>query len=328
MIRIYHGDALERLRGMADGSVNCIVTSPPYWGLRDYGHPDQLGLEPTPGEYVDKLVTIFREARRVLADDGTLWLNLGDSYNGRSANRTGQNGYNDGRANRDKRYSVGGVEYLKPKDLVGMPWRVAFALQADGWWLRQDIIWHKPNPMPESVPDRCTKAHEYVFLMSKSERYHYAYEDVVEPAEHAGDIVLLGVKSFSRGQASGAGVAPSGNGKLNQYEVGHTRNRRSVWKIATQPYRGAHFAVMPPALIEPCILAGCPKAGTVLDPFGGAGTVGLVADRLGRNAVLIELNDRYCWLARNRIQEDAPMFTRVEVDWLNDYAPDVAWPAA
>jgi DNA modification methylase len=197
---------------------------------------------------------------------------------------------------------------MKDKDLLGIPWMVAFALRADGWWLRQDIIWHKPNPMPESVTDRCTKAHEYVFLLTKSARYFYDAAAIAEDAIHAGQEVTLGEKSLSRGQASGAGVKASGNGLAASVTVGATRNARSVWPIATQPYSGAHFATMPPALAERCIKAGSKPGDMVLDPFGGAGTTGLVADRLGRSATLIELNPEYARLARERITADAPLF--------------------
>lgn len=276
MIRIIEGDCIERLKAMPEKSVNTCVTSPPYFGLRDYGHDGQIGLEPTPDEYVAKMVEIFREVKRVLRDDGTLWLNLGDSYNGAAANRTGQNGYDDGRQNRSKRFSAGGIIGLKPKNLIGIPWRVAFALQSDGWNLRQDIIWHKPNPMPESVRDRCTKAHEYIFLLSKSERYYFDSESIKEPVA--------------------ASVA----------RTEETRNRRSVWTVTTKPFKGAHFATFPPDLIEPCILAGCPEGGTVLDPFGGSGTTGLVAKEHGRQAILIELNPEYAEMARQRIKQAQP----------------------
>jgi DNA modification methylase len=379
-IRILTGDCREVLRELADESVHCIVTSPPYWGLRDYGTAtweggepgcthsarrlsdfegvatdarsrdrivaqdckcgarridSQLGLEPTYAEYVERMVEVFREVRRVLRGDGTVWLNLGDSY---SSNGRANYGFTDPNSKQATHSAIKSVprreqpSELKAKDLVGIPWRVAFALQADGWYLRQDIIWSKPNPMPESVRDRCTKAHEYIFLLSKSERYYY--------------------------DATG-------------------RNKRSVWKIATHPFPEAHFATFPPALIEPCILAGCPEKccakcgapwvrntesgettgkgskpgkpahltpqgylregksrcgdaikitlnwsppcscnastvpGAVLDPFGGAGTTGLVADRLGRNAILIELNPEYAGMAQRRIQGDAGLFADV-----------------
>lgn len=307
--RILVGDCLDVLKTLDDGSVQCCVTSPPYWGLRDYGHGDQLGLESTPEEYVAKMVEVFREVRRVLRDDGTLWLNLGDSYNGVGRGTMANGLQIAARATKQRT-----VTALKPKDLVGIPWRVAFALQADGWWLRQDIIWHKPNPMPESVRDRCTKAHEYVFLLSKSERYHYDADAVAEAAIHAGRVVeydgtqkMCGVDETRRRTTIG------GPGGSQSVTVGDTRNRRSVWSISTKPYSEAHFATFPPELPDACIRAGCPEGGTVLDPFGGAGTTGLVADRLKRNAILIELNPEYAKLAERRIYGDAPLFADVEV---------------
>ena len=324
---IKEGDCVEILRSMDDRSVNCCVTSPPYWGLRDYGTArwdggdaecdhieglrkstykttdknrdakaaelfgtqyrdtcgkcgarrvdDQLGLESTPDEYVAKMVEVFREVRRVLRDDGTLWLNLGDSYSGVGKSGGGSQG---------NRWEAIGAESdegkgtwkpptpgLKHKDLVGIPWRVAFALQADGWYLRQDIIWHKPNPMPESVRDRCTKGHEYLFLLAKSERYYCDMSGVREMAVDGG-----------------------------------ARNRRSVWTVTTRPFKGAHFAVFPPKLIEPCVIAGCPEGGTVLEPFAGSGTTGCVSLEHGRNFVGIELNPEYAEMARKRIKSVVP----------------------
>jgi DNA modification methylase len=248
---------------------------------------------------------VFRCVRDVLADDGTLWLNLGDSY--------GQNWRGGGVSTASqKQISNRGTPAfmatekpsypgVKPKDLIGIPWRVAFALQADGWYLRQDIIWHKPNPMPESVRDRCTKAHEYIFLMSKSERYFFDSEAMKEPATHAGKRVTLGEKSFSKGQANGAGVAASGNGLADFYDVPATRNRRSVWTVATKPYRGAHFATFSPDLIEPCILAGSRPDDIVLDPFMGSGTTAQVAIQHGRQYLGCELNPEYKALQDVRI---------------------------
>ena len=300
---IIHGDCLEVMADMPDNSVNCCVTSPPYWGLRDYGHDGQIGLEQTPEEYVAKMVDVFREVRRVLRTDGNCYINLGDSYASggtkttgrndagrRSVNGfTGSNGYDDAGG----RTASGKTPNLKPKDLVGVPWRVAFALQADGWWLRQDIIWHKPNPMPESVKDRCTKSHEYMFHMTKSARYWYDAEAVKEALQtppHA-----------------------PGNKKLDASRNDHdqmqkvwgedgTRNRRSVWTVATKPYGGAHFATFPPKLIEPCILAGCPRGGVVLDPFAGSGTTLAVALQHGRQAIGIELNAEYIRLIEKRLE--------------------------
>lgn len=296
--RIIEGDCIEGMRTLADGSVNCVVTSPPYFGLRDYGHDGQIGLEASPDAFVAKLVEVFREVRRVLRDDGTLWLNLGDSY-AASSNTGGTNSI-QGSAKRMGAMTTKGHSIpvgLKPKDLVGIPWRVAFALQADGWYLRQDIIWHKPNPMPESVRDRCTKAHEYVFLLSKSERYFFDAEAMKEPSaqpERAGKLE----RSFSTGKPDAVLRQDVGRAVMRT----ETRNRRSVWTVATRPYKGAHFATFPPDLIRPCILAGCPKAGTVLDPFGGSGTTALVALEEGRKAVLCELNTDYIALAHKRLE--------------------------
>ena len=284
--RVLVGDVRQRLAELPDCSVQTCVTSPPYWGLRDYGHDGQIGLEQTPDEYVAELVEVFREVRRVLADDGTLWLNLGDSYNGAAPNRSGQHG---------------GVAGLKPKDLVGIPWRVAFALQADGWWLRQDIIWSKPNPMPESVTDRCTKAHEYVFLLTKSARYFY---DSVAISEIGAGRLDLGRMKYE-GRTNPGGWADNGR----RDEAG--RNKRSVWTIATKPYGGAHFAVMPEALAEPCILAGSRLGDLVLDPFTGSGTVGVVALRHDRDFIGTELNPEYAALAEARIYEDGPLMNAV-----------------
>ena len=295
MIQILTGDCRDVLKTLPDASVNCCVTSPPYFNLRDYGHDGQIGLEPTPDEFVQALVGVFREVRRVLRDDGTLWLNLGDSYASKSTGSGGKSAslMTGGRANRneaDKRPDKTGFG-LAEKQLIGIPWRVAFALQADGWYLRQDIIWHKPNPMPESVRDRCTKAHEYIFLLSKSPKYYYDHEAVKEPA----------VCDRMRGPAKHPDTkSTNGNGGLSRREVQPLRNRRSVWTVTTKPFKGAHFATFPPDLIEPCILAGCPEGGTVLDPFGGSGTTGKVATGNGRDAILIELNPAYVKLAENR----------------------------
>lgn len=307
---ILTGDCREVLRTLADASVHCCVTSPPYFGLRDYGHAGQIGLEQSPDAYVAEMVAVFREVRRVLRDDGTLWLNLGDSYNAhpgqrKTTDRVGpKQETNAGSNTAPSRY----VPDLKPKDLIGIPWRVAFALQADGWYLRQDIIWHKPNPMPESVRDRCTKAHEYVFLMAKSERYFCDTQAIAEPADSAGQTRPFNdAKKASRVVNGNLGTGNEAPGAA-PYLIGETRNKRSVWTIATQPFSEAHFATMAPELAETCIKAGCPEGGTVLDPFGGAGTTGLVADRLQRSALLIELNPEYAAMARARIVGDAPLF--------------------
>lgn len=309
-VTIVRGDALESLAAFPDQSVNCCVTSPPYFGLRDYGMAGQMGLESTPQEYVDSMVNLFRDVRRVLRDDGTLWLNLGDSYFSTTKGSGGSNpatspkqawkGAENGQAFTPIKLSAG-ASNCKPKDLIGIPWRVAFALQADGWYLRQDIIWAKPNPMPESVRDRCTKSHEYIFLLAKSEKYYFDAKAIQEPAawERWGDqkntktlvgaANLAGNKTKAELQALGGGV----------------KNKRDVWTITTKPYKDAHFATFPPDLIEPCILAGCPEGGVVLDPFGGSGTTGMVAQRHARRAVLLELNPAYVDLAVKRITGDA-----------------------
>jgi DNA modification methylase len=306
--RIIQSDCIEGMRTLPDASVHCCVTSPPYWGLRDYGHDGQIGLESTPEAYVARIVKVFREVRRVLRDDGTLWLNLGDSYaaNAATSKKVGEShrGSDTPTLNQPHqcRVSVRGGDWsIKAKDLVGIPWRVAFALQADGWWLRQDIIWHKPNPMPESVRDRCTKAHEYVFLLTKSERYYYDAEAVSEPSVHAGETRVTTAKSFA-GQAEGKGIKPTGNAKPGSVvAIKDRKNKRSVWRVCGKPYSGAHFAVMPAALVEPCIKAGCPEGGTVLDPFAGSGTTLAVAAELGRNGIGCELNPDYIALAEQRI---------------------------
>ena len=308
---IIYGDALTELRKLPDESVHCCVTSPPYWGLRDYGIEGQLGLEPTPEEYVGKLVEIFREVKRILRKDGTLWLNLGDSYAGSSC---GSNDYRpDGSSisKNDNKYQgqkTGLPIGLKPKDLVGIPWRVALALQVDGWWLRSDIIWAKPNPMPESVMDRPTKSHEYVFLLSKSARYYFDQEAIREPFNYperkynpdTSDHKTAHLKE--QGNRSTAGLH-DGRTQYGNPEKG--RNIWTVWTITTKPmpkiFGAEHFATFPPEIPERCIKAGCPKDGTVLDPFFGAGTTGLVALRLGREFIGIELNPKYCEMAKKRI---------------------------
>ena len=335
-IKILQGNSLDILGDLEKDSIDTCVTSPPYWGLRDYGtatwvggdpscshkrdskfsescstgqknlkgaigdgiyksecprcgavrEDEQLGLEETPEEYVDKMADLFDKVKDALKPEGTLWLNIGDSYIG------GGRGYeycDDGTIQQNHidagvKYGkpTGKVQGYKPKDLVGIPWMMAFELRRRGWWLRQDIIWNKPNPMPESVTDRCTKSHEYIFLLSKSKHYHYDHEAIKEEA--------VGEKSYE------------------------TRNKRSVWTVNPKPYKEAHFAVYPTKLIEPCILAGCPEGGTVLDPFGGSGTTGLVADRLRRSAILIELNPDYIEIMRKRLEGDAPLFTDIEVE--------------
>jgi len=331
-VRLYRGDCLDVLRRLTAGSVHCVVTSPPYWGLRDYGVAGQLGLESTPEEYVAKLVGIFREVRRVLRPDGTVWLNLGDSYysdiGGGSVTCTVNAGpiRTLGRRNKPPHGT------LKPKDLVGIPWRVALALQADGWYLRSDIIWHKPNAMPESVRDRPTKSHEYLFLFAKSERYYFDSKAVCEPVQ------ADTVPRYSRGRSAAHKYADGGPGNQtlarsldhmrelpaiggathaarlttsdggpNRPMTPHaTRNIRSVWTIPTQPYKGAHFATFPRRLVSPCIKAGCPVGGVVLDPFCGSGTTGAEALSLGRDFIGIDLSPAYLKLAQQRIIATCP----------------------
>lgn len=396
--QILHGDVRERLKDVQPGSVQCVVTSPPYWGLRDYGTAtwdggdvkcahkqgrdgagradgnvddrgqrnrdgiaaltrkvcqcgairvdSQLGLEATPDLFVASMVGVFADVWRVLADDGVCWLNLGDSY----AGSWGNQGRTDKRGTQrhihgpmmqnlgsivhaedcdlDDDCSCGGLmrglypqrthtgswvkddPTLKPKDLVGIPWRVAFALQAAGWYLRSDIIWSKPNPMPESVTDRPTKAHEYLFLLTKSARYYYNAEAIAEKAIRACEVYRPSETTMSRGQAIAAGRAMSGNALKDVLLVGESRNKRSVWTIATQPYPDAHFATFPEALVEPCILAGSKEGDLILDPFCGSGTAGAVAIRLQRDFVGIELNAAYVELARTRIGNVAPLLAQ------------------
>ena len=393
-IKVLNGDCLEVLDQLTEKSVDTCITSPPYYGLRNYEREGQIGLEETPEEYVEKMVEVFRKVRRVLKDEGTVWLNLGDSYasNHYTGARDSDTGWKHGELSQGYQARAGGAGgVFKVKDLMGIPWMVAFALRADGWYLRQDIIWHKPNPMPESVTDRCTKAHEYIFLLSKQKKYYYDHEAIKEDAVYDKDLGILRSRkqaelnhpSIIKRQEIGIDSTSAGDGK---------RNKRSVWTVTTKPFKGAHFAVFPPDLIKPCVLAGCPekvcvecdtpyeremedvyvepkknisigddrkefdssmggggtslkghsgyfksdgtpvttpkkdlgfkkqcqcdadetKSGTVLDPFGGAGTTGLVADRNGRNAILIELNDEYAEMAIDRIYNDAPLFVDIE----------------
>lgn len=327
MIQVITGDALQSLKTLPAESVQCCVTSPPYWGLRDYGHAGQLGLEKTPEEYVAKMVAVFWEVRRVLRGDGTCWINLGDSYcsigHKKSHSGFGTTGLGGGRAQehtplrKENNASSCGAKH---KDLVGIPWMVAFALRADGWYLRQDIIWSKPNPMPESVTDRCTKAHEYIFLLTKSARYHYDAEAIKEPAseqnwEKRKDQDCENQSSHPTAERNGIRSRPDkqrGHGRRHAgfndrwdameraEQCSGERNKRDVWTVATAPYPDAHFATYPPALIKPCILAGTKPGDTVLDPFAGSGTTGMVALELGRKALLIELNADYVELIERR----------------------------
>jgi DNA modification methylase len=301
-VEILIGDCRETLKTLPDESAQCCVTSPPYFGLRDYGHAGQIGLEHTPAEYVAQMVAVFREVRRALADDGMLWLNLGDSYAREGGERGRGNHLLHMQGKQKRMCAIPDGSGLKPKDLIGIPWRVAFALQADSWYLRSDIIWHKPNPMPESVTDRPTKSHEYLFLLTKSERYYYDADAIKEPAITQETRARI----LSRGQ-QGYAVVSGVNGSPQQDQSGEFpwdfeggRNKRTVWTVATQPYAEAHFATYPPDLIKPCILAGSKPGDTILDPFGGSGTTGMVALELGRKAILCELNPEYAELTRQR----------------------------
>ena len=379
-IKILQGDCIETLQKLDDKSINTCITSPPYWGLRNYNDEEkQLGMEDTPEEFVDNLVKVFREVKRVLRDDGTVWLNLGDSYamssirggNKKFSGNVGAHNHYEKSIKKGKRKIPNG---LKQKDLVGIPWRVALALQQDGWYLRQDIIWHKPNPMPESVKDRCTKAHEYIFLLSKNVKYYFDNEAIKEDSKYHGKD-----KRSDKGNIRYEGKRTSNKDTKAQQSfvtINPKKNKRSVWTVTTKPFKGAHFATFPMDLIEPCVLAGCPekicvecgkpyqrvmqqpkplevkrgrragtddrliggvldkykrenppidlglqkqcdcktnetKAGTVLDPFGGSGTTGIVAVNHNRHAVLCELNQEYIDLAKDRINQEGGMFVDI-----------------
>lgn len=402
-VKIYQGDCIEVLKGLPEQCVNTVVTSPPYYGLRDYGCEGQIGLEESPDAFIEKMVAVFREVRRVLRDDGTIWVNMGDSYCGAAGGFQGMHETRKRSRTHTARLKTKITDGLKSKDLIGVPWMLAFALRADGWYLRQDIIWSKPNPMPESVGDRCTKAHEYVFLLSKSARYYYDADAIREPAQYV-DIAGMdetgfkdpkqfkgknGKGAFPAGWASGGGSHSSidhtndrakkhknlevpnnqqphsmhvkranngvgfghgtdkeargrgrvkGNAKTfrgggaytngqsfdndadvarnshgNTPNVTGMRNKRSVWEVPTFAFPEAHFATYPPALIEPCIKAGCPAGGTVLDPFFGSGTTGIVSDRLQRNCIGIELNPEYIGIADRRLRDDSGMFGDIKI---------------
>jgi DNA modification methylase len=347
--KIHQYNVLNTPWPLEDNSVDCCVTSPPYWGLRDYGVVGQLGLEKTPIEFVDRIVKVFEEVKRVLKPEGTSWLNLGDSYNG-----SGKGGNPEGSiwsgfvGNKDReaqaKQKKTDVKGLKPKDLVGIPWMVAFALRSAGWYLRSDIIWAKKNCMPESVTDRPTRSHEYIFLLSKSAKYHYDHEAIKEPALYDADGTGTAARKArqkeinkSMPDAQRAGIRPAGfkdaekmNGKHSEKQRGHSRrhngfndrwdkmtheeqctgmrNKRDVWTVSPAQFPEAHFATFPEQLITPCILAGCPKDGTVLDPFMGAGTTALVAKSHGRNYIGFELNPEYITIAENRLKKEFGMF--------------------
>lgn len=329
---ILQGDALNVLKTIGDETVNCCVTSPPYYNLRDYGCDGQIGLENTPEEYIQKLVEIFREVKRVLKKDGTLWVNISDSYAGSGKGRVkGGTAKKEtfGNLQRANQGTLNGMltktksDSCKAKDLIGIPWMLAFALRADGWYLRSDIIWAKPNPMPESVRDRCTKSHEYIFMLSKSPRYYFDSDAISEPVAES---TIKRVQQDLDNQ-QGSYTPSKANGKMkavvryggkkytenpdafyrtksgNMYNFRPKRNKRDVWTVTTKPFKGAHFATFPPDLIEPCVLAGCPEGGVVLDPFAGSGTTGMVAQQNGRDFILIELNEEYVNLCADRTRK-------------------------
>ncbi len=337
--QILIGDCIEMMRTLPDRVAHTCVTSPPYYGLRDYGVDGQIGLEETPAEFITRLVEVFREVRRVLRDDGTVWVNIGDTYasiaggyapNGSAGKHDMVSQATRGAVLRGKRRTP--PTGLKQKDLMGIPWRLAFALQDDGWYLRQDIIWHKPNPMPESTRDRCTKSHEYLFLLSKSPRYYYDQNAIKEPVAQSsiarlsqdidqqvgsnrvpgksnGPMKAVRSKrdSFKRNHSKREQVIPGQSMGTHRPEREEscwpldTRNKRSVWSVPTIGFKEAHFATFPPDLIRPCILAGAPRGGLVLDPFGGAGTTSVVAMQEGRKSLLCELNPEYAAMAERRI---------------------------
>lgn len=300
-VRLICGDAFATLTTLTADSVYCCVTSPPYYGLRDYGVAGQLGIENTPDAYVRAMVKVFREVRRVLRNDGTLWLNMGDSYAGSWGNHY---------PTRERSTGAIRQEGLKPKDLIGIPWMLAFALRADGWWLRQDIVWSKPNVIPESITDRCTKSHEYIFMLTKSATYYYDIEAIKEPSIYAGDV------KTTNGNMGMIGEYRTRDGLRRRVTVPEKRNKRSVWSIPPMPYPDIHFATFPPSLVQPCILAGCPVEGTVLDPFVGSGTTALVAAQLRCHSIGIDLNPRYVEMSRRRIEADTALLglSRVTVE--------------
>lgn len=317
--KIIEGNCIEGMKSMPEGCVHTCVTSPPYFGLRNYnGGTDEIGCESSPEEFVEKMVEVFREVRRVLRDDGTVWLNLGDSY---ASNGCYINSWLEKEHNKDKKHLHtknhdryedrkafrGGRYGIKAKDLMGVPWRVALALQADGWYLRQDIIWSKPNPMPESVEDRCTKSHEYIFLLTKQPKYYYDHEAIKEPmAESSVSRLQQNIQSQIGSTRANGGAKTNGNMKaVGDFSSG-LKNKRSVWSVTVKPFRGAHFATFPKELILPCVLAGSPKGGVVFDPFTGSGTTAVVALENGRSFIGCELNPDYIKIAENRITEEVP----------------------
>jgi DNA modification methylase len=310
LCEVLTGDCLELMRGLPDGCVDSCVTSPPYFNLRDYGHPDQIGLEQTPAQYVAKMVAVFAEVRRLLKPSGVCWLNVGDSYAGTPGGYADGGGTGDsstiGKTHRESTvHSLRVAAAVRPKNLLGIPWRLAFALQDDGWYLRDAVIWHKPNPMPESVTDRCTKSYETVFMLTKSERYFFDAEAIAEPLARPEEAERKTPAKFGGADKHAEAQKQSRLHPGNEYrgtETG-TRNRRNVWSISSTPCREAHFAVMPPELARLCIVSGTPHGGLVLDPFAGAGTTGMVAGREGRRFIGTELNPTYADIARRRIAD-------------------------
>lgn len=308
MHRIIFADAVEGLKQLPDESVDTCVTSPPYYGLRDYGADGQIGLEKTPNEYIGRLIEVFREVKRVLKPDGTAWVNLGDCYAGTGSKGDYKDPKNASGRNGQSVSVTQNVEGIKPKDLIGIPWMFAFAMRDDGWYLREDIIWAKPNPMPESVRDRCTRSHEYIFLFSKSRKYYYNAEAIAERAKYDGrkDTRMKDSKKYANSGASQT-ISGKGHERWKWKDGVAIKNKRDVWTIPTKPFSGAHFATYPPDLIEPCILAGSPRGGVVLDPFCGSGTTIMVAEQNGRDGIGIELNRDYEPIIWERITKGGQM---------------------
>jgi DNA modification methylase len=308
------GDNRQALKELPDASVQTVVTSPPYWGLRDYGHDNQIGLEQSPDDFIEQLCVVFDEVWRVLKDDGTIWVNLGDSYSAMRDSKASPDSLRTGEGTRVGSAANRNPENLrkaglKHKDLVGIPWRFAFAMQARGWYLRSDIIWHKPNPMPESVTDRPTKSHEYIFLMTKAPRYYYDHEAIKE------DAIWAEEKRAGKGRLhyDGKRQGEKGTGQENFVSIVDKKNKRSVWQVNVKGYKEAHFATYPTELIEPCILAGSKEGDTVLDPFSGSGTTGEVALKHGRNYIGLELNPEYAAISEKRITDAVGMFAELEM---------------
>ena len=305
-IKFMQGDVRDKIKELENHSIDCVVTSPPYWGLRDYGVKGQLGLEPTYQEHIKNIVNIFQLLKPKLKDSATIWLNYGDCYATAKNGRDASNIVGDDRTFRNKPFTTIQGQ-LKNKDLVMMPNRIAIALQDDGWWIRSEIIWHKPNPMPESIKDRPTSAHEKIWLITKSKKYYYDADAIKEPLA-VSSIPRLNQDIKNQKGSARANAGRKTNGNLKAVGNLEKRNKRNVWTITTKPFKAAHFATFPPDLIEPCIKAGCPEGGVVLDPFSGAGTTGIVAKKFNRKAILIELNPEYNVIAKERINQQFGMF--------------------